>query len=136
MEKDTETDRNMVTYMENHWVQVDDNVLTIGMTEEGMADIAEILKVDFPPENEEVDADEVCGELETDEIAIQLYSPVKGTVVEINQAVAENPTLITEDPYGDGWLFRVECESADEVEKFLAEAEKSASGTYDDDDDD
>jgi glycine cleavage system H protein len=133
MEKSLE--KNFVTYMENQWVQVEDNILTVGVTEEGMQDIAEILKIEFPIENEAVEADEICGEIETDEAPIQIYSPVKGTIVEINSAVAENPSLISEDPYGDGWLFRVESESADDVEDFLISAEKNDLDDDDDDDD-
>jgi glycine cleavage system H protein len=105
----------LMTYMGYEWIQIEDDTLTIGINEDGLDEFAEVNKVHLPAESEKVEADEVCGELETDEGPLNLYCPVDGKVVEINAAVVENPQLIFEDPYGDGWLFRVEMNNPEDI---------------------
>lgn len=113
------------TYMGYQWLQVEDGTLTIGINEEGLSEITEISAVNLPAENDEVTADEICAEVETEEGPLNIYCPVDGKVVEINQAVVDNPNLIVEDSYGDGWLFRVEPGDPDDLENM---------GSGDDDD--
>lgn len=104
-------------YMGYEWLQVEDGTVTIGISDEGLSELGDITSVKLPSENEEVVPDEVCGEIETDEGALNLYCPVEGKVIEINAAVVENPSLITEDNYGDGWLFRVEAANAEDLDE-------------------
>jgi glycine cleavage system H protein len=104
------------TYMGYQWLQVEGQTLTIGVNEEGLSEISEISAIHLPAENEEVVADEICAEVETEEGPLNIYCPVDGKVIEINAAVVENPSLITEDPFGDGWLIRVEPEDADDLD--------------------
>ena len=105
-----------IPFMVYEWLQVDDGAITIGISEEGLSELTEITAINLPAENDEVTADEICGEIETDEGPLNLYSPVDGKVVEINAAVVENPTLLSEDPYGDGWLVRVEPTDPDDLD--------------------
>lgn len=114
---------DLLTYMGYEWIQIEDEVITIGINEEGLEEFSEIVKVDLPAENEEVEPDEVCGEIETDEGPLNLYCPVEGTVVEINTAVIENPSLIIEDTYGDGWLFKVEAKRLKDLKKLSSDLE-------------
>lgn len=97
--------RNFMGYM---WIQEEDGIITIGINEEGLADFEEITSVDLPAEQDKVEADEVCGTVETDDGPLDIYSPVSGTVIEINSAVIDDPSLIQEDPFEEGWLIRVE----------------------------
>lgn len=107
----------MISYMNYLWVQVDDNIITVGVTEEGLEAFDEVEKATLPLENTEVTADDVCGELDTDQGPFSLFSPIDGTVVEINEAVIQNPNLIIEDALGDGWLFKVEASDPDQIEE-------------------
>lgn len=103
----------------NHhmWYREEDGVITIGINEEGLADITEITSVDLPPEQEKVEEDVAIGSIETDDGPLDIYSPVAGTVVEVNSHVLEDPSVIQDDPYEEGWLFRVEpAEEIDEDE--------------------
>lgn len=111
--------RNFMGYL---WFQKEDNVYTVGINEEALEDFSQIESLDLPREGETVEADVVCGALETDEGPLDLYAPVSGKVIEINSAVVEDPSVIQEDPY-DGWLMKIESE--DEFD-----------GEDDDDDDD
>jgi len=97
--------RNFMGYL---WVQDEDGIITIGINEDGLADFDEITSVDLPSEQEKVGAEEVCGTVETDDGPLDIYSPVSGTVIEINSAVIDDPSLIQEDPYEEGWLIRIE----------------------------
>jgi glycine cleavage system H protein len=106
--------RNFMGYL---WIHNEDGIVTIGINEEGLADFDEISSVDLPPEHEKVEADEVCGTVETDDGPLDIYSPVSGTVIEVNSAVIDDPSLIQEDPFEEGWLIRIEAsEELDEDE--------------------
>lgn len=107
--------RSFMGYM---WVQMEDGIATIGINEEGLQDFETISSVELPAENEKVEADVVIATIETDDGPLDIYAPVSGTVIEINQAVVEEPSLIQEDPYDEGWLLRIETdEDLDEEEE-------------------
>lgn len=95
----------------NHhmWYREEDGLITIGINEEGLADITEITSLDLPSENESVGEDIAIGTIETDDGPLDIYSPVAGKVVEINSSVLEDPSLIQEDPYEEGWILRIEA---------------------------
>ena len=98
--------RNFMDYL---WVQKEDTIYTIGINEEGLEEIEKIVSLDLPSEGETIEADVVLGTLETQSGTMDLYSPVSGTVSEVNSVVLEDPTLIQDDPY-DGWLFKIESD--------------------------
>lgn len=98
------------------WLQIEDGSVTIGISDEGLEELTEVTSINLPAEGEEVGVDEVCGEIETESGPLNLYSPVDGKVVEVNQAVIDNPQLLFEDSYGDGWLFRVEANDPDDLD--------------------
>ncbi len=102
---DSESVRNFMGYL---WYQVEDDIVTIGVNEEGLEEIDEILTVELPQENDKVEAEEVCGSIETNDGPLDIYTPFSGKIVEINSTVIEEPSLIQEDPYGDGWLIKLE----------------------------
>ncbi len=108
-----------IPFLAYEWLQVEDGSCTIGISEEGLEELTEVSAISLPAEGDEVSADEVCGEIETESGPLNLYSPVDGKVVEINAAVVENPQLIFEDPYGDGWLFRVEAKDPEDLDELI-----------------
>lgn len=108
-----------ITFMGTLWFQVEDNIITVGVNEDGLEAIASIDKVDLPQEGETVEGEEICGELETDDGPINIFAPVSGVVFEVNTAVVDNPAQIVEDPYTEGWLFKIEVEDTDEVNALI-----------------
>jgi len=124
---------DFVPFMGYEWIQVEDGTVTVGISEEGLSELTEITAINLPAENEEVSPDEICGEIETDEGPMNLYSPVEGRVVEINAAVVENPELLNEDPYGDGWLFKVEPNDPSDLNS-VGDADDDEEEDDDDDD--
>lgn len=106
--------RNFMGYL---WIREEDGIITIGINEDGLEDFEEISSVELPAEHEKIDADVVIGTLETDDGPLDIYSPVSGTVIEVNNQVVEEPSIIIDDPYEEGWLIRIEAdEDLDEDE--------------------
>jgi len=124
----------------NHhmWYQEADGIITIGINEEGLADITEISSVDLPPEQEKVEEDVAIGTIETDDGPLDIYSPVEGTVIEVNSQVMEDPSIIQDDPYEEGWLLRIEAseEVADDEDEDTDEDEDDEDDDLDDEDED
>ncbi|MGZ3774783.1 MAG: glycine cleavage system protein H [Pseudobdellovibrionaceae bacterium] len=100
--------RNFMGYL---WVRQEDGIITIGINEDGLEDFAEISSLELPSEQEKIDADVVIGTLETDEGPLDIYSPVSGTVIEVNSQVMDDPSIIIDDPLEEGWLIRIEAEN-------------------------
>lgn len=109
--------KDLITFMGYEWIMIEDGVVTVGINEAGLDEFTELNGASLPGENEEVIPDEVCGELDTDQGPLNLYTPIEGNVIEVNEAVVENPSLIVDDCYGDGWLFRVEPKNASDLDE-------------------
>lgn len=121
--------RDFMGYM---WTQTADGVTTVGINESALEDFEEILSVDLPSENDEVEEDSVIGTIETDDGPLDIYAPTSGVVVEVNSNVIDDPTLIQEDPTEEGWLVKIEAgdTSSDDDE------DEDDDDDQDDDDDD
>ena len=105
--------RNFMGYL---WVSKEDDIYTIGINEEGLEEITDIESIELPQEQEEIEADVAIGSVETNDGPLDIYSPVAGTITEINTAVLEDLSLIQEDPY-EAWLVKIQSdEDLDEVE--------------------
>lgn len=119
--------KNFMGYL---WYSQEDNIITIGINEDGLEDFEEISSVELPAEQEKVDADTIVATIETDDGPLDIYTPVSGTVIEINGQVVDDPSIIMEDPFEEGWLIRIE---ADED---LDEDDEDEDDDDDDDDED
>jgi len=118
----SEMGNGYVTYMGHQWLTIEGEVITVGIMEEALEELDAIIKVDVPAENESVEKDEICGELETKDGSLNIYAPVEGTVLEINTAVTENPELIHEDPYSEGWILKIEAANPDDIKELTSGA--------------
>ncbi len=94
-------------FMEIFWFQREDNIFTVGFNEDALEGFETIESIELPAENESTEAEVVCGSMETDKGQIDIYTPVSGTIIEVNNTILEDPSLIQDDPY-DAWLFKVE----------------------------
>jgi glycine cleavage system H protein len=118
------------------WYLKEDNVYTVGINEDALETFEEITSLELPTENEVVDNDASCGNMETDTEPLEIFTPVSGTVIEVNSTVLEDPTLIQDDPY-DSWLFKVESdeEIADDDEDEEDDEDEDDEDDLDDEDD-
>ena len=91
---------------EHEWID-DQNPATIGVSEVAADALGEVVYIELPEVGAQLTAGEVCGEIESTKSVSELFSPVTGEVVEVNDTVVDDPALVNSDPYGAGWLFRV-----------------------------
>lgn len=97
-----------LTYTAEHeWVRAGDS-LTVGITAHAVEELGEIVFVELPQVGDTVDAGAACGEIESTKAVSEIYAPVAGEIVEINAAAIDAPETIGSDPYGEGWLFRIQ----------------------------
>jgi glycine cleavage system H protein len=92
---------------EHEWIAVNGDIATVGITEYAAEKLGEVVFVDLPKPGTTTTYMKICGEIESTKSVGELYAPMDGEVVEINDTVAANPELINHDPFGAGWLIRV-----------------------------
>src|SRR4029450_5433669 len=93
-------------YAKSHeWVRVDGDVATVGITDHAQHELTDVVFVELPAVGQHVKAKEACAVVESVKTASDIYSPVSGEVVAINQAAADDPSLVNSSPYDKGWFF-------------------------------
>lgn len=104
---------NELSYTKEHeWVSSVDQVFTMGITDYAQAALGDIVYVQLPKVGESVVAGKVCGEVESTKSVSDIYAPVTGTIVAINDSLSNSPETINSDPYGGGWLAKIEVSAA------------------------
>ncbi|ARG98642.1 glycine cleavage system protein GcvH [Legionella micdadei] len=96
-----------------------DGVMTIGITEHAQQLLGDMVFVELPEEGDEVTAGEEFGVVESVKAASDVYAPVSGVIVAVNQRVSENPALVNSDPYGAGWLVKIKASDPSELDNLL-----------------
>jgi len=116
-------------YTKTHeWVSVDGKTATIGITDFAQAQLGDVVFLDLPSPGRKLAKGESFGVIESVKAASDLYAPVAGTIASINDKLASNPELVNSDPYGDGWLLKLEL-SGDLPGDLMDEAQyKEAAG--------
>lgn len=112
-------------YSKDHvWARLDDdNRITIGITDYAQEELGEISGIDLPEEGDEVVKDEPFGSAESQITVSDLFSPLNGEILEVNQELLDSPEIINEDPYQDGWIIRIDVSSATEYYELLTAEE-------------
>jgi len=115
---------------EHEWVKVEGDGVTVGITDYAQDSLGDVVYVELPQEGGAVTKSEPFGVVESVKAVSDLYSPVSGTVTEVNDAIIDSPEVINEDPYGDAWMIKVEgaseedladCLTAEEYQSFIEE---------------
>lgn len=110
---------------EHEWIRLEGNVAYVGITDYAQQQLGDIVFVDIPTEGEELDANEVFGTIEVVKTVSDLFLPVAGKVIEVNAALEANPEVVNSDPYGEGWLVKIEPANLADIDGLLdAEAYK------------
>ena len=103
-------------YSKDHgWILVDDGVGTVGLTDYAQREIGAIEHIELPDAEDSVEAGEPFGALESDQAVAEMFSPVTGEITEANPRLAEQPELVNQSPYKDGWLIKVRIEHPEEL---------------------
>ena len=108
-------------YTQSHeWVLTgDDGQATIGITDHAQELLGDMVFIELPEIDRELDAGEECSVVESVKAASDVYAPVAGKVVAVNERFADAPELINEDPYGEGWMFRLQISDASQLDDLL-----------------
>jgi glycine cleavage system H protein len=110
---------NLKYHKEHTWVKVSGKKATIGITDHAQEALGDIVYIDLPDTDIEVEANTEITEIESTKATSAVISPVSGTIVEVNDKLADTPEIINEDPYGKGWIVVVEMDSPAELEDLM-----------------
>ena len=105
-------------YTESHeWVRVEGENARVGITDHAQAELTDVVYVELPKVGATAEARGQIAVVESVKAASDIYAPIKGTVVEVNKALEGNPALINTDPFGEGWIFVLKMDSAEDVKQ-------------------
>ena len=109
-----------IKYTEDHeWAKLEDNILTIGITDFAQSELGDIIFVEFPDLNIKVSTKDSIGTLEAVKTVADIYSPISGEIIELNNQLEDNPELINEDPYNQGWILKIRMDDEGEYNSLL-----------------
>lgn len=108
-------------YTRSHeWVQDnDDGTVTVGITDHAQELLGDMVFIEVPENDREVEAGEECAVVESVKAASDVYAPVSGTVIDSNEDLADAPELVNEDPYGKGWMFKIQLSDVSQMDGLL-----------------
>lgn len=108
-------------YTKDHeWVRVEGNIATVGITDFAQSELGDIVFVEIDTEDEELAQEDVFGTIEAVKTVSDLYMPLSGTIIEVNENLESQPELVNKDPYDGGWMVKVEIKDKAEIDKLLS----------------
>ena len=111
---------NDLLYTSDHeWVSVEGNVATVGITDFAQSELGDIVFVEFPELNSTVEKGQSTGSIEAVKTVADLYMPISGTVIVVNENLDKNPEAVNNTPYDDGWMVKIEIANQDEINDLL-----------------
>tara|TARA_B100001093_G_scaffold57215_2_gene48388 strand:+ start:2387 stop:2767 length:381 start_codon:yes stop_codon:yes gene_type:complete len=112
--------KSELKYTKDHeWVRIDDKIATVGITDYAQSELGDIVYVEVETLDENLKKEEVFGSVEAVKTVSDLFLPISGKIIEINSNIEDNPEIINEDPYGDGWIIKMEIDDLVEAEDLL-----------------
>jgi glycine cleavage system H protein len=105
-------------YASTHeWLRLDGADGTVGITDHAQAELSDLVYVELPKSGAQVTAGQQVAVVESVKAASDIYSPISGTIIAVNDALSANPALVNSDPYGEGWIFKIKVEAGEEIEE-------------------
>lgn len=104
---------------EHEWVRVEDDVCILGITEFAQTELGEVVFVELPEAGQVFDSGDEIGTIESVKAVAEIYTPLAGEILEINDAVVEDPEILNEDPHHEGWLVKIRFSSADDIKSLM-----------------
>ena len=112
---------NLKYSKEHEWVMmIEDDVALIGITEYAQSELGDVVYLELPEVGEKITKDDPFGSVESVKAVSDLFAPVSGTVIEVNDSLSDSPELVNEDFYGDGWMIKVQISDKEELKDLLA----------------
>lgn len=116
---------NLMYTKEHEWIEIEDNIITVGITNFAQEQLGDIVFVELPDEGEDVVKDQTFGAVESVKSVSDCFSPVSGKVHEVNDTLQDSPEMVNDDCYGEGWMIRIEASNLDEVKEYMNKEEYS-----------
>lgn len=114
-------------YAASHeWARLDGDIVTVGISDHAQDALGDLVYVELPSVGDSVQAGDEAGVVESVKAASDIYAPVSGEIVEINEALADAPEIVNSAPYTDGWLYRIRVSDTSELDKLLSADEYAA----------
>ena len=110
---------NLFYTKEHEWVNLKDNKAVIGITDYAQGQLGDVIFIEFPKVGQEINAGDVFGEVEAVKTVSELYAPISGTIIELNEELENSPDLVNNDPYGDGWIIKISPNNPDERDELM-----------------
>jgi glycine cleavage system H protein len=111
-------------YSKDHeWIRVEKGVGTIGITDHAQTSLGDVVYVELPKVGEGFDSNESFGSVESVKAVSEIFMPISGEIIEVNESLQDEPEKVNSDPYGDGWMVRVKIRNPGEVDSLLSAAE-------------
>jgi len=112
---------NNIKYTKEHeWVSLDGETATIGITDYAQSQLGDIVFVEFPDINSEINQNETFGVIEAVKTVADLFAPVSGEIIEVNSSLEDSPNFINSDPYGSGWIIKVKINDPNEYDGLMS----------------
>ena len=107
-------------YSKSHeWIEVSNDIVTIGISDHAQDLLGDLVYVELPEVGNEINAGDACAVVESVKAASDVYTPLSGEIIEVNDALADNPELINQSPYGDGWIYKLRLSEVAELDDLL-----------------
>jgi len=108
-------------YTEEHeWVRIEDNIAIVGITDFAQGELGDIVYLEIDTLDSQIDSNEVFGTVEAVKTVSDLFMPIAGKVVEVNPILEDNPELVNEDPYGEGWIIKIDIIDESQLDSLLS----------------
>ena len=108
-------------YTEEHeWVRIEDNIAIVGITDFAQGELGDIVYLEIDTLDSQIDSNEVFGTVEAVKTVSDLFMPIAGKVVEVNPSLEDNPELVNEDPYGEGWIIKIDVTDESQLDSLLS----------------
>ena len=105
---------------EHEWVRISGNIATIGVSDYAQDQLGEVVFIELPDEGEEFEKDDAFGVIESVKSVNDIYAPLTGRIVDVNDPVVDSPEIVNEDPYGEGWLVKIELSDPKELGELMS----------------
>ena len=107
-------------YTEEHeWVKLDGNVATVGITDFAQSELGDIVYLEIDTLDSEINSNDVFGTVEAVKTVSDLFMPVNGKVIDVNSSLEDNPEVVNDDPYGEGWIIKIEVSNPSDIDALM-----------------
>ena len=108
-------------YTEEHeWVRIEDNIAVVGITDFAQGELGDIVYLEIDTLDSQIDSNEVFGTVEAVKTVSDLFMPISGKVVEVNPSLEDKPELVNDDPYGEGWIIKIDISEQSQIDSLLS----------------